>query len=98
VFLSLAKVTNIPLGSDSIRELAFPPRSTYPHATRMPESPKQEADDHEVRCRYCSEAADAPSDRPDDQAVCKMCLSALRAEAFGWLVDLKQVEEGTENI
>jgi hypothetical protein len=81
----------------SIRELAFPPRSAYPHATRMPESPKQEAGDPEARCRYCSEAADVLADRPDDPAVCKRCLSALRAEAFGWLMDLKQVEEGTEN-
>jgi hypothetical protein len=79
------------------RELAFPPRSTYPDATRMPESPKQEAGNSEVPCRYCSEATDAPPDRPTDQAVCGRCLSALRAEAFGWLMDLKQVEEGTEN-
>ena len=83
---------------ESTRELAFPPRSTYPHITRMPESPKQEASNPEGRCRYCGEAADVPTpDRPADQAVCTRCLSALRAEAFGWLMDLKQLEEGTEN-
>jgi hypothetical protein len=68
------------------------PGSTYPHATRMPESPTQEEGNPEVRCRYCRETADVSGDRPADRAVCKDCLAAQRAEAVGWLMELKQDE------